>query len=85
MIDLAIEACLSRQVLLVNFSCQVSLWLEDGQAVVQSVELKEVLNELGHQSALLGLAKRLGFGVLEVEGAATLLNLVLIVDHLEDA
>ena len=85
MIDLTIEARLSRQVLFVYLSCQISFRLEDGQAVVQSVELKEVLNELGHQSALLGLAKRLGFGVLEVEGAATLLNLVLIVDHLEDA
>ena len=82
---MAIEARLSRQVLFVYLSCQISFRLEDGQAVVQSVELKEVLNELSHQSALLRLTKRLGFGVLKVERAATLLNLVLIVDHLEHA
>jgi len=85
LIEVALETSLARQVLLVNLSRQIGLRFEDGQAIIKSVEFEEVLNKFCHECAVLGLTELFGFGVLEVERTASLLDLVLIVDDFEDA
>jgi len=54
---------------LVNFANEVGLWLEDRERVVKTVEFEELLDELGHERALLRLAQLFGARVIEMERA----------------
>ena len=79
------DACLASEFQFVKLGAlKIGFWFEHSQGVVQAVKLHKLLDQLSHQCSLLRLSQYFGFRVLEVEGALTRLNLILVINGLED-
>lgn len=78
------EACLLREGFPIDITTQICLRLVNGERVVKAVKFEELTNQLGHQRRISGRAQLLCTRILPMEATPLLLDLVLIVDHLED-